>query len=193
MRIFRQGPGPYALPLAVIGLRLGERLLDVGADEARLFAELAGKVGLTGQACAVVASGPGAERVKAASARAGVLVEVEVAEGSAVPYPDDHFDVALLDDTAGFFAKDAGRRTALVSEVLRTLRPGGRAVLLEQLPAGLLAALRGRSSSVRLPDGGASALLATAGFRPVRLLAEREGRRFTEGWKAGSPAPRVNA
>ena len=31
--------------------------------------------------------------------------------------------------------------------------------------------------------GGATALLEAAGFHPVRVLAERDGERFTEGWK----------
>jgi SAM-dependent methyltransferase len=190
MRIFRQGRGPYALPLAVIGVKLGQRLLDVGADEARLFSELAGKVGLTGYACAVTGSGKGAERVKLAAARAGVLAEVEVARGSALPYPDGHFDVALLDDTAGFFAaRDGSARKQIFVEVLRTLRAGGRAVLLEHQRTGLFGHLRGESR-VRLHQGEGVSLLESAGFRPVRLLAEREGQRFSEGWKpAKAPEP----
>ena len=188
MRIFRKGRGPHALPLAVVGVRLGDRLLDVGAHASALFAEMAGKVGLTGHACAVVASGDAAGRVKAAAARAGVLVEVESTSWPRLPVADEAFDVAVVDDTAGLLASlDQPARAALASEVLRALRPGGRALVLEGAPRGLLAALTG-GGGPGSPASAASAWLSAAGFRPVRLLAEREGQRYTEGRKL-APSP----
>ena len=52
----RDRQSPYALAVAMMGVRMGERLLLVG-DDARLFAQLAGKVGLTGRSIVVVGSG----------------------------------------------------------------------------------------------------------------------------------------
>lgn len=193
MRIFRKGRGPHALPLAVVGVRLGDRLLDVGAHASALFAEMAGKVGLTGHACAVVGSEGAAGRVKVAAARAGVLAEVEATSWPRLPVADETFDVAVVDNSGGLLTSlDEPARRALASEVLRALRPGGRALVLEGAPRGLLAALTGGGAA---PAGAASAWLSAAGFRPVRLLAEREGQRFTEGWKlapsseGGAPPP----
>jgi ubiquinone/menaquinone biosynthesis C-methylase UbiE len=188
MRIFRKGPGPDALAIAVVGVRMGNRLLDVGAGTARLFAALAGKVGLTGRAFAVVASPEAATRVKAAAARAGVLVDVETTAWPQLPVEDAAFDVAVLDTGDGLLgAVDAPTRRALAGEVLRALRPGGRVIVLERQPRGLLAALTGGGGAGQpLPRGEAGALLSSAGFKPVRLLAEREGQRFTEGWKTSA-------
>jgi len=187
MRIFRKGPGPHALPLAVVGPRLGNRLLDIGADAAALFAEMAGKVGLTGQACAVVASAEAASRVEAAAAAAGVLADVERATWPGLPVADGAFDVAVIDNTAGMVASlDAVTREGLAAEVLRVLRPGGRALVLDREPRGLLAAIGSRGRAA-WSAAAAAALLSAAGFQPVRLLAERDGQRFTEGWKRGAP------
>ena len=188
MRIFRKGPGPDALAIAVVGVRMGNRLLGVGAGAARLFAALAGKVGLTGRAFAVVASTEAAARVEAAAAREGVLVDVETTDWPQLPVDDASFDVAVLDTGDGLLGGiDAPTRRALAEEVLRALRPGGRVIVLERQPRGLLAALRGAATAGQpLPRGEAGALHSSAGFNPVRLLAERDGQRFTEGWKAAA-------
>lgn len=183
MRIFRRGPGPHALPLAVVGVRLGNRILDVGADAGSLFAEMAGKVGLTGQASAIVSSEGAAARVRAAAAKAGVLADVETTSWPRLPVGDATFDVAVVDNTSGLLASlDEATRAALGREVFRALRPGGRALVLDGATRGLLATFAGRGGPV-WPAASASAWLGAAGFKPVRLLGEREGQRFTEGWK----------
>jgi len=171
------------------GVRLGERVLDVGASGAALFAEIAGKVGLTGRACAVVGSEASAVRVKAAAAKAGVLVEVEVASWPSLPVGDGEFDVAVLDETGGMLAGlDERTRVGLARETLRALRDGGRVLVVEQERRGWLAGLAARPTSGAgfREQGGPRAMLELAGFAPVRVLAEREGKRFTEGWKAVS-------
>jgi len=184
MRIFRQGPGPHALTLAMAGVKLGERVLDVGADGAGLFAEVAGKVGLTGRACAVVGSETAAGRAKAAAAKAGVLVEVEVTSWPTLPVGDAEFDVAVLDETGGMLAGlDAATRIGLARETLRALRPGGRVLVVEQERRRWLGGTVSGGPASFQGQGGPRAMLESAGFAPVRILAEREGRRFTEGWK----------
>ena len=66
------------------------------------------------------------------------------------------------------------------------LRHGGRIIVIE---AGPKSGLAGVLNPYR-PDpkyeaaGGTLAALQTAGFKPVRLLWEREGYRFTEGLKS---------
>ena len=79
-------------------------------------------------------------------------------------------------------------RTTAVAGVLadcrRILRDGGRLIAIEPGSASGLAAI-----FKRRPPGGAAAESATAralegaGFQPVRVLADREGYRFTEAIK----------
>jgi SAM-dependent methyltransferase len=183
--IFREGPGPYALAVAMTAVRLGERQLLVG-DDGALFAELALKAGLTGRACALVGSDPVAARVRAAAARAGVLMDVERAELPALPVGDAEFDVAVIDAGRTVIAGLEGPwRLELARSIHRALRPGGRAIVVERqrsLAFGLVRTTPRDLVAFRA-EGGATLLLEQAGFRPVRLLADREGQRFTEGLK----------
>jgi SAM-dependent methyltransferase len=183
--IFREGPGPYALAVAMTAVRLGERLLLVG-DEGALFAQLALKSGLTGRACAVVGSDSGAERIRVAASRAGVLMDVEQSALPCLSVGDGEFDVAAVH--AGrtvVTGLDRPLRAELARAVHRALRPGGRVIVIEGRPRGFFGFLQAptRGLDEFRAQGGAAALLEQAGFRPVRLLAEREGQRFTEGLK----------
>lgn len=186
MRIFRQGPGPYALTEAMTGVRLGDRLVYLGAGEPAMFAALAAKVGITGRARALVESEASAERIKEAAARAGVLIEVGVISLTALGLDQASFDVAVIDATGGLVLQlDGEERSAVGRQLLDALRPRGRAIVVEREKQGLLGALKGRTPGLDQfrERGGAAALLETSGFHPVRVLAERDGERFTEGWK----------
>lgn len=188
VRIFRQGPGPYALTEAMTGVRLGERLIYIGAGDPAMFAALAAKVGLTGRARALVESEAASERIKEAAARAGVLIEVAVVDFPALAVDEAGFDVAVVDATAGIVLRwDATQRAAVGAALLRALRPRGRAIVVERERSGWTAALKGRPEGVAAfqAENAASGLLQAGGFHPVRLLAERHGERFTEGWKRG--------
>ena len=64
--------------------------------------------------------------------------------------------------------------------------PGGRLVVIEAGPAdggGLGGLLGRRRADPYVEAGGAVPALEAAGFRPVRVLGEREGYRFIEGLK----------
>jgi SAM-dependent methyltransferase len=180
----RDRQSPYALAVAMVGLRMGERLLLVG-DDARMFAQLAGKVGLTGRSIVVVGSGDAAARVEAEAASHGVLLE-EVRRGAlpTLPVGDGEFDVAVVDAGPTLLAiLDRGQRVELVREVRRALRPNGRLVIVEGRPKTLFGLGGGRSADLDAfqAEGGAAGLLSSAGFHPVRVLADRDGQRFTEG------------
>ena len=186
MRIFRKGLGPHALPLAMAGVKMGERLVTVGAGDPRMSAAVAGKVGLTGRACAIADSAAGADALRAAAARAGVLVEIEVAPFGRLPFEDAAFDVALIDSTSGLLATlPRVDRVSLVAEIFRLLRPGGRLIAVERYARAGLFSLAGAppSSPEYTSSGGAPHAFEAAGFRPVRVLAERDGLRFVEGLK----------
>jgi len=166
------------------GVRLGERVLQAGIGQPRLFAKLAGKAGLSGRACAVVDSQPAAQPLQDAAAAEGVLIEVLVAEGPFWPLEDGSFDVGIVDGNA-LLRGDTTERQGRLAEVRRAVRSGGRVLVIRAVSLGLAGRL-GFAPSHALPSAEASALLHAleeAGFRPARLLAEREGMTFVEGFR----------
>ncbi len=174
----------YALALAMTGVRMGERLLMVG-DDAPLAAQLVAKVGLTGRSVVVVGSEASAARVTAAAAEAGVLMDdVRVGALLALAVDDGAFDVAVVDAGPTFLtALDGPGRVGLARSLARALRPVGRLIVVEGQPTSPFRWFQGKPVGLDAfrAAGGAATLLETAGFHPVRLLADREGQRFTEG------------
>ncbi|HNV03761.1 MAG TPA: methyltransferase domain-containing protein [Vicinamibacterales bacterium] len=186
---FRRARGPVELAVDMAGVRLGERLIQAGVANPRVFAALAGKAGLTGRACAVVDAAEAGARLEAAAAREGVLVEVSVAAHGRWPYEDASFDVGVLDGNALLRAGE-GDRLDRLNDMRRVVRPGGRVIAVRSWPAGLALRL-GFIAERREPSGEAAALreaMEAAGFRPVRLLAEREGLTFVEGFRPSDDA-----
>lgn len=179
MALFRKLPTADALLTSMVGVSLGDRLLQLGCGDGRLFALLAAKVGLTGRACATDASAVGVARGRQAAARAGVLVEVTTGAYDALPHEADAFDVVVIHDVLATLGPAA--RAACLREVARVLRPGGRTVVVETLSRGLFR--RRPPADPSYASGGAVAALQEAGFVAVRTLSEREGYRFVEGVK----------
>ena len=181
---FRRARGPMDLAMDMAGVRLGERVLHVGQGNPKLFARLAGKAGLSGRACAVVDSPGATSALEAAAAAEGVLIEVLLAEGPFWPLDDASFDAGIVDGNA-LLRGDAAERARRLDEVRRTVRPGGRVLVIRSAPVGFAARL-GFGSSHAGPSADASMLLQAlegAGFRPARILAEREGMTFVEGFR----------
>jgi|WetSurMetagenome_2_1015567.scaffolds.fasta_scaffold116446_2 hypothetical protein len=182
--LFNRDPSAtWALAMAMIGVRMGERQLLVG-DDAPLFAQLASKTGLTGRTTVVVGDGQTAGRVEGEAAALGVLIEdVRCAAFPEVTVDDGTFDVAVINAGPSFLALSAADRVSLVEGVRRALREAGRAVVAEGRPRGFLGLRAGEPAGLRAfrAEGGATRLLETAGFRGVRDLGERDGQRFTEG------------
>lgn len=181
---FRRSRGPQDLALDMAGVRLGERVLQVGVGDPAVFAAMAGKVGLTGQACAVVDTADAAAILERAAAHAGVLVEVETASPGSWTYAQASFDVALVDANA-LLSGDEESRQARLRDTLRVVRGGGRAIAVFRARRSLASRLGFESEHG--PSEVARALVAAlghAGFKPVRILAEREGLIFAEGFRA---------
>jgi ubiquinone/menaquinone biosynthesis C-methylase UbiE len=175
------------LAVAMIGVRMGDRVLQIGLGEPRLTSTLAARPGLSGHAAIVVHDQQDAERAQAAAGEAGLLIDVHVAPMTALPLADGTFDVVIVHNAASALAAlETHARTQAVAEGRRVLRDGGRLIALETgTPGGLRAVLR------RAPaadpgyeaSGGTAAVLEAAGFKAVRLLADRDGYRFFEGLK----------
>ena len=180
----RRSRGPAELAMDMAGVRLGERVLQAGAADPRVFALIAGKAGLTGRACAVVDTPAAAQRVEAAAARVGVLVEVATVEDGPWPYDRASFDLGIVDGKV-LLAADAASRHHRLQEMLRVVRAGGRVLVVYRAPLGIAGRLGFASSSPGASAHGATLVRAVedAGFRPVRLLAEREGMTFVEGFR----------
>ena len=174
-------------PLAVTmcGVKLGNRLLVLGAEDTALIAGIAAKAGLTGRACVVDTSQTATASAAAAIEREGVLIEAFTASWAMLPFDPQTFDVAVLRNILS--ALDPEARLRCVQEVHRVLRPGGRSVSIDDTPAGGLSKLMGRGGSADaqyIRSGGATHAMEAAGFRGVRTLAAREGQVFVEGIKA---------
>jgi len=171
-------PGP-PLPVTMAAVKLGERFLAVGVRDPGLIALLAAKTGLTGTACAVDADEAAVKTAAASIEAAGALAEVTRAAWGRWPYADGSFDVALIRDLLPSLTLTD--RTHCAAEVLRVLRPGGRALVIDGAERGRFAWLTGGSRTA--PTEGSAVALKAAGFAAVRVLAERDGILYVEGIK----------
>ena len=167
----RRGRGQAMDPLQVsmTGVRMGERFLQIGCHDRALLSGLAAKVGLSGTAALAAFDDAQAKRAGAIGAKVGALIETRKIEGLALPFDSDQFDMVVVDDTNGAFGKiDERSRVAYLSEAKRAVRKGGRIEVIE---------------GVADRAAGYDALrdLTAAGFKPVRVLAEKDGFRFLEG------------
>jgi SAM-dependent methyltransferase len=183
--MFVKRSDPYALIVGMAGVKMGDRIVQVGCANGGRLGAVASKVGLSGRAVAIVADETSAARARKGAENAGVLVDVEVAPPTRLPLDDASFDLAIVDDTGSMMAAmRAEDRVAAVRELVRVLRPGGRVMLVGAAARGGLGALfsRGKSGPPFASTGAVDALQAD-GFRSVRTLAEREGLVFVEGVK----------
>src|ERR1051325_5779248 len=162
------------LPVTMSAVRMGERVLQVGVDDPAVATAIAAKAGLSGSAAIVVADERDAARAERATANAGILVDVKVTPLASLPFESESFDLVVV-HAAGGASLEAMR------ECHRVVRYGGRVMTIEGGPATGLAAM---FKTPRPPETDVVGALQSAGFRPARLLAEREGYRFAEGIKS---------
>ena len=181
-RGLRSAGDPYMLVIGMTGVRMGDRFAQIGCADGGRLAAIAGKVGLSGSASAIVPDESSASRARKGAAQAGVLVDVGIAPPTKLPMDDGALDVVVVDETGGLIGKlSEPDRAAAVREIARVLRPGGRVVFVSAAPRSGLSSLLSRASSA--PPFAAGPPLAAGGFKSVRTLAEREGLVFVEGVK----------
>ena len=179
--LFRRRDDPFALVVGMTGVKMGDRLVQVGCADAPRLAAIASKVGLSGRAAAVVADQQTGARIEKAAARAGVLVEVTVAPVSRLPVEDTGFDLAIIDDSGADFTRmSADDQAGTVRETARVLRPGGRVMVIGATPRTGLGSALARSQVV---SGDPRPVLQANGYKTIRILAERDGMIFYEGMK----------
>ncbi len=171
------------LPVAMTGVKMGERALQLGLEDPSLVGAIAAKVGLSGHAAIAVQNDQEAATARTAGEKAGVLLDIQMQTGTALPFANDAFDVVIIhagQDNSGQFSESA--RANALREVHRVLRSGGRLMVVEGgTESGALSFLR---SKVSFPEASVIVgALNAAGFRATRILAEQEGYRFSEGLK----------
>jgi ubiquinone/menaquinone biosynthesis C-methylase UbiE len=174
------------LPVTMSAVRMGERVLQIGVDDAAVASAIAAKVGLSGNAAIAVTEERDAARAQAATANAGILVDVTVTRLASLPFESDSFDLVVVHAMRGLILSlDAEARVVAMREWRRVLRHGGRVMTIEAGPATGLASVfkPQRTDQSYEASGGVVGALEAAGFKPVRMLAEREGYRFAEGVK----------
>jgi len=112
--------------LETVAARAGESALDIGCGPGFVTEELAHAVGTTG---AVRAIDNSESSVGMASRRCSAFpnVQFQIAEATALPFPENHFDLAVSTQVYEFVADI---ETAL-RELHRVLRPGGRAAIID--------------------------------------------------------------
>lgn len=186
-KVLRRGGARQMDPLqvAMTGVRMGERFLQIGCDDRSLLAGLAAKVGLSGGAAVAAVDEASADRARAVGAKVGALIDVHViGPAGPLPFEAGAFDMVVVDDTSGTFAAcGAADRASCLRDACRVVRPGGRIEVVEGLGGGN--PLRG---PITRADGyDAEKDLGAAGFKPVRLLAEKDGFRFVEGLRPVHP------
>jgi arsenite methyltransferase len=172
------------VPITMSGVRMGERLLQVGVDDPAVSATIAAKVGLSGTAAAIAAAPADASRLRSSAEDAGALVDVQTAPLDRMPFPDGAFDVVVVHGVNGLLNSLAPTtRVGALRECHRVLRQGGRIVVIESgTQRGIAALLRRQGASAGSAEAtGTVTALESAGFQPVRIVGDLEGFRFTEG------------
>jgi ubiquinone/menaquinone biosynthesis C-methylase UbiE len=162
----------------MVGVKMADRLLQLGAGDGSLVAALATKVGLTGRACVVDQSEDGLVRARGAAEREGVLIEFERSSYTSLPYEPNSFDVVVLNGVLREAA--AEQRVAIVETIGRILRSGGRCLVVDSVKRGGLVGLVSGSPALD-PSYQPEELLRAGGFKAVRMLGEGNGQRFVEG------------
>jgi SAM-dependent methyltransferase len=176
---------PYRLVVGMTGVQMGDRIAQIGCAEGGRLAAIAGKVGLSGRAVAIVPDEVSAARARKGAAREGVLLELEIAPPTRLPGATGAFDLVVIDDTGGLLlAMDGDDRVLAVREAVRLLRPGGRVMVIGSAPRAGLGALFTRTRSAARFDPAPA--LQSGGCKAVRVLAERDGLVFVEGMKPGA-------
>lgn|SRR5512140_1400169 len=174
---------PHTLAVGMTGVKMGDRLAQIGCGHGGRLGAIAAKVGLSGRAVAYAPDEPSAARARKGGEDAGVLIEVEVSPPGRIPSDNASFDLVVVDETdAAIAALGEPQRAAMLREARRIVRAGGRVMMIATGTAsGLGAVFKGGATQASYDRVAA---LANEQFKSARVLADREGLLFVEALKS---------
>jgi len=178
MKLFRSGLSPHHTALAMIGARPGHTVVVLGAADLPLAAAVALVTGLNGRTAVADRRDEIRHSVTAAAAQAGALVDFELMTGVELPIESGTVDVVVLQQELG---ARAGGEQAIMNEVMRLVRSGGRVVAIEG--ERRRARLFGSAPPPPITGDAIVSLFNAAGLIAARVLAESEGVVYVEGRK----------
>src|SRR5829696_4508289 len=115
------------LPVVMSGVRMGERVLQIGIDDPAIAGAIAAKVGVSGRAAFAVQDDRTAAAAQKAAEDAMALADVEIAPVSTLPFLEADFDLVVVNARTGALAAlNLAQQSQLLHEARRVLRSGGR-------------------------------------------------------------------
>ena len=176
------------------GIRVGERVLDVGCGPGRLAIAAGIAAGTEGETWGIDPAPAMVELAGRRAAQAAVPVRFEVGVIEALPFPDGHLDVVLSSLMLHHLPDELKRRG--LRETHRVLRPAGRFLAVDfgadpgEGIGHLLCILRLRTGWDHAEH--LRAMLGDAGYEAVEIGATgHRSLTFVRGRKAPSNAARV--
>lgn len=165
---------PYRRILDAARITSEDRVLDLGCGIGNILIALAERIEFKAPAIGVDVSPALIDLGRGEVKRAGLepRIELRAALATALPFPDERFDVVLTSHVIKHL--DDGALARAFIEVARVLAPGGRFLIWEfkkspfSAPLFVSARASGLPPAFRLRDGGELArALTDAGFRQV--------------------------